>query len=168
MLTLWDLVLKPIRDISVGPAPVTRRGNAAARRAAAQERYGEIVRDMLARYRIKVRRWRKSMSGVAWETLYRDGSIGRYLEAPRPRSPLSLAILLHEIGHHAIGFGTYKPRCLEEYHAWQFALAQMEQRGVPITERVRARVRKSVKYAVDKARRRGIRQVPPELHAYTR
>ena len=33
-------------------------------------------------------------------------------------------------GHHVIGFETYKKRCEEEYHAWQWALEQMRRVGV--------------------------------------
>ena len=42
---------------------------------------------------------------------------------------MSAAIFCHEIGHHAIGFTRYKPRCLEEYHAWAWSFAEMERRG---------------------------------------
>jgi hypothetical protein len=106
------------------------------------------------------------MSGVAWELRYRDGSVKRLIEAPRPRGPVSAAIFLHEIGHHAIGFNRYKPRCQEEYHAWAFALREMERTGLSVTEAVHTRVRNSLKYAVAKARRRGIREVPSELARY--
>ncbi|MBK7405288.1 MAG: hypothetical protein IPJ41_11820 [Phycisphaerales bacterium] len=120
---------------------------------------------MLALHAVRVRKWRSSSSGVAWQVVYRDGAVSRLIEAPRPRGPVSAAIFLHEIGHHAIGFSTYKPRCLEEYHAWRFALAEMERWGLPITARVRARVRDSLRYAVEKAERRGIRRVPEEVTA---
>jgi hypothetical protein len=76
---------------------------------------------------------------------------------------MSAAIFLHEVGHHAIGFGTYSPRCLEEYHAWAFALREMERLELNITEAVRTRMHRSLKYAIDKARRRGLRELPPEL-----
>jgi hypothetical protein len=128
-----------------------------------ERRYEEITRTMLAEYGVRVRKWRTSMSGVAWQVTYADGSVARLIEAPRPRGPMSAAVFLHEIGHHAIGFGTYKPRCLEEYHAWRFALETMEARGLNVTDRVRERMRDSLRYAVDKARRRGLRKIPAEL-----
>ena len=106
------------------------------------------------------------MSGVAWITTYRDGSSIRCLESPRPKSPMSLAIFLHEVGHHVIGLGTYKPRCLEEYHAWMYAVTEMQKRGVPVTDRVKRRMDRSLRYAVAKASRRGLRSLPPELHTY--
>ena len=132
-----------------------------------EERYERVAREMLARYDIKVRKWRTSMSGMAWELRYRDGSRKRLLESPRPKGPMSMAIFLHEVGHHAIGFNRYKPRCLEEYHAWAWSLAAMEAEGLNVTDAVRARMHESLWYAVSKARRRGLKDLPAELEAFT-
>jgi hypothetical protein len=143
------------REVALGAEPRTM-----------EERYDAVTRALLAKYDIRVRKWRSSMSGLAWYVTYRDGRVQRLIEAPRPRGPMSAAIFLHEIGHHAIGFNVYKPRCLEEYHAWQFSLREMEKNGLNITDAVRRRVRRSMQYAVAKARRRGIRELPAELHAY--
>lgn len=74
-----------------------------------------------------------------------------------------MAVFLHEVGHHAIGFNRFKPRCLEEFHAWDWALQTMHDRGLNITEAVRFRMHLSLWYALAKARRRGLRQIPPEL-----
>ncbi|MFZ2873420.1 MAG: hypothetical protein WAZ94_02940 [Phycisphaerales bacterium] len=178
MLTLWDLI-EPIRRALAGPgavkAPRSRKAAAPAVRArspatvpgpTAQDRYDAIVKELLGAHGIRVRKWRSSMSGVAWITTYRDGSTVRCLESPRPKSPMSLAIFLHEVGHHVIGLGAYKPRCLEEYHAWMYALAEMERRGVPVTDRVKRRMDRSLRYAVAKASRRGLKALPPELRRY--
>jgi hypothetical protein len=134
--------------------------------SSAQDHYDHVTRLMLARYNIKVRKWRKSSSGVAYELLYRDGTIKRLIESPYPRGPMSMAIFLHEIGHHAIGFHVYKPRCLEEFHAWAFAIAAMEEHGLNITDAVRRRMHRSLHYAVSKATRRGLKSLPPELVPY--
>lgn len=165
MKTLWDLL-----SLEPKPAPVQRpavaiRGPAPARVTMA-ERYERVTREMLATHGVRVRKWRSSMSGVAWQVVYRDGSMSRLIESPRPRGPMSAAIFLHEIGHHAIGFGVYKPRCLEEYHAWVFALEQMRAHGLNVTEAVEKRMRESLQYAVWKARRRGIKRIPAELLPY--
>ena len=131
-----------------------------------QARYDRVTQAMLARYSIRVRKWRTSMSGIAWYVEYRDGSIQRLIEAPRPKTPLSASIFLHEIGHHAIGFGVYKPRCLEEYHAWMYSLQQMEAWNIEVTEKVKTRVHRSLRYAARKAMRRGIKKMPVELMGY--
>ena len=171
MLTLWDLILPSRRRARVAeppppPAPPARKAPRKRAPTAMEQRYEQITRDMLAQYNIRVRRWRTSMSGLAWEIRYRDGTRSRLIEAPRPKGPMSVAIFLHEVGHHAIGFDRFRPRCLEEYHAWMFALAEMERLGLNITESVRRRVQRSLKYAVGKARRRGLRALPPELASY--
>lgn len=131
-----------------------------------QALYDDMVRVMCARNAIRVKRWRTSMSGIAWEARYKDGSATRFIESPQPKSPMSAAIFLHEVGHHVLGIGAYKPRCLEEYHAWMYSLQQMEVWGIEVTDRVKERVFKSLRYAARKAQRRGIRKLPPELAAY--
>ena len=113
--------------------------------------------------RIRVRRWRRDMTGCAWQTVHADGRRVCWIEAPVPRTPISLAIFLHEVGHHAIGFDTYRRRCEEEYHAWQWALARMRLLGVEPDGRTLARVEVSLRYAVDKAVRRGMTVVPASL-----
>jgi hypothetical protein len=151
------------------PAPEIkprRRARAAGEEAAGasmQARYDAVTRLMLQEHRVRVRKWRSGMSGIAWYVKYRDGTVQRLIEAPRPRGPMSAAVFLHEIGHHAIGFHTYKPRCLEEYHAWRWSLEAMEAHGLNITDAVRLRVHRSLWYAVQKARRRGIKEIPAEL-----
>jgi hypothetical protein len=137
-----------------------------ARHGAMQSKYDAMVEAELARHGVRVRRWRTSMSGIAWQIEYRDGAISRLIEAPRPKGPMSAAVFLHEIGHHAIGFNVYKPRCLEEYHAWAYALREMESHGLNITESVLKRRHNSLKYALDKARRRGLKSLPAELEPY--
>jgi len=62
-----------------------------------------------------------------------------------------------------IGFSTYKRRCEEEYHAWVWAIRQMKKLGIPADARVQRRFERSMEYAVAKAMRRGIKQVPQQL-----
>jgi len=129
--------------------------------------YERVTRESLANHGVRVRKWRTSMSGVAWQVTYEDGRVARLLEAPRPRGPMSAAVFLHEIGHHAIGVGSVKPRCLEELRAWQFAIETMQAQGITVTDRVRQRMDLALRYAVAKSRRRGIKRLPAELEAYT-
>lgn len=193
MLTLWDLIepiTKRLRAKVAPPSPPPRSVAPAPRRPAGRptpstrtstpknaapslrarskpasmlDRYDRMVQVMLARHNVRVRKWRSSSSGCAWQVIYRDGTVANLIESPRPRGPLSAAIFLHEIGHHAIGLDVYKPRCLEEYHAWMFALAAMKEHDLNVTDAVHIRVRRSLKYAVGKAKRRGIKSLPPEL-----
>lgn len=148
------------------PKRDTKTATTATPSASMQAKYDAVVATMLAAHNVRVRKWRTSMSGVAWQVTYRDGSIKKLIESPKPKGPMSVAVFLHEIGHHAIGFNVYKPRCLEEYHAWAFAIEQMQTHGLNITDAVRRRMARSLHYAVAKAGRRGIKSIPAELAPY--
>jgi hypothetical protein len=134
----------------------------------ASQRYEVMYKTMLNEHGVRVRKWRSSSSGVAWQLKWHDGTTSRLIESPKPKGPMSAAIFLHEIGHHAIGFDTYKPRCLEEFHAWMYSLVELESWGIQITQAVRDRVHDSLYYAVGKAKRRGLQKLPPELIVYAR
>jgi hypothetical protein len=125
--------------------------------------YSRIVRLMKTRHGVRVRKWRRSMSGCAWRVSYHDGRTINWIEAPVPRTALSLSIFLHEVGHHAIGFAKFKKRCEEEYHVWQWALEQMRSLGVAPDKKVKQRFELSMQYAVGKALRRGIKDLPKPL-----
>lgn len=175
-MTLWDLLTpkrrgRPSfkRKPKAKPAPVAVRSKTAKSNSTPtpmQLRYEEITRQMLKEQGVRVRKWRSSMSGVAWQVSYQDGTMSKLIESPKPKGPMSAAVFLHEIGHHAIGFGTYKPRCLEEYYAWKYSIEKMEELGLNVTDRVHARMRDSLEYAVAKALRRGLKRVPEELVPY--
>ncbi len=185
MLTLWDLlrpiagklvpkrvepanvvVRQPVKCKAQPARVVVTKAKAGAKVGAMQARYDAMVAELLTAHGIKIRKWRKNMSGIARQTTFTDGRVLRTLESPKPTGPMSAAIFLHEVGHHVIGFNVYKPRCLEEYHAWAYAIRELEARGFTVTDRVRTRMQKSLRYAVAKARRRGLREVPEELRPH--
>jgi len=167
MRTLWDLIRpKHKRRKPAGGAPARAKPPAEPRRTPMRDKYDTITKQMLDEYGVRVRKWRSSMSGVAWEVHYENGKVSKLIESPRPRGPMSAAVFLHEIGHHAIGFGRYSPRCLEEYHAWAFSLEQMERLGLNVTDAVHRRMHESLNYAIWKARRRGLKRLPVELAPY--
>jgi len=167
---LWDLLPKPRRQRPVvGPPaapPATRRPAPSKRHQTRRERYDELVRMMKKRHGVRINRWRSSTTGCAWQVEYHDGTLTRLIESPYPRGPVSAAVFLHEIGHHAIGFYRYKPRCYEEYKAWMWALDAMRENDVNITPRVEKLVDNCLRYAVAKARRRGLKRLPVELLKY--
>ncbi|MDY7109125.1 MAG: hypothetical protein SYC29_10870 [Planctomycetota bacterium] len=179
--TLWDLLKGPPLPPEKGPRrerepsakPIAPRREkddhserTPRRKPTMQEKYAALIVEMKTTYGVRVRKWRSSTSGCAWEVHYHDGSTARLIESPRPRGPMSCAIFLHEIGHHAIGFGRYRPRCLEEYHAWRWALETMRQRGFNVTPAVEKRMAESLRWAVSKGARRGLRRIPRELLPY--
>ncbi len=128
--------------------------------------YTHLIATVRRRHDIRVKKWRNSMSGSAWQVFYHDGQVINWIESPRPRTPISLAIFLHEVGHHVIGFEKYKKRCEEEYHVWLWAIDQMRRLGVEPDEKVHQRFDASIQYAVAKALRRGMKHLPDVLLEY--
>ena len=106
------------------------------------------------------------MSGCAWRVYHANGRVVNWIESPVPRTPISLAIFLHEVGHHVIGFEKYKKRCEEEYHVWVWAIAEMKRLGIPADAKVQRRFDLSMQYAVDKAVRRGLKNLPGPLNQF--
>ena len=160
MLTLWEMLARE-REPAPPVVPVAPR-----RSGPMQQRYDALVRDMKTHWGIRVHRWRGRTSGCAWELRDRTGHVDRLIEAPYPRGPMSCAVFLHEVGHHAIGFNRYSPRCLEEYMAWEWSLKTMEDRGFNVTAAVRKRRDEALTYAVAKAVRRGLKRIPEPLIPY--
>ncbi len=159
--TLWHLLgLVKIRR------RVDRRVPGPRRAGKMQQRYADLVDEMKQAYGVRVRRWRTSTTGCAWVVQYHDGSTSRLIEAPYPKGPVSCAVFLHEIGHHAIGFNTHRLRCLEEYDAWRWALETMRTKGLNVTDAVTKRMDDAIRYALRKARRRGLKSIPEELRSY--
>jgi hypothetical protein len=124
--------------------------------------YASIVRDMKVEYGIRIRRWRKQMSGCAWRVSFSDGRTINWIEAPYPKRSISLAVFLHEVGHHAIGFDQFSPGCVEEYYVWTWAFSTMDSYGIAVDQRSRDRFDRSMRYAVSKALRRG-ETIPSEI-----
>lgn len=162
---LWDLLTKSRKGRTSARRKKTATDAGRPQRSGKpmQLRYDALVSEMKKTHGVRVRKWRTSMTGCAWEVHYVKGGISRLLEAPYPKGPMSCAIFLHEIGHHAIGFGSYKPRCLEEFYAWKWALNMMRDKGFNVTANVEKRMADSLRYAVDKALRRGLKRIPAEL-----
>lgn len=162
--SLWHLLgLARDRPPELPPPETSPKG---PRGPSMQSRYDDLVREMKRTYAVRVRRWRRSTSGCAWMVRYHDGTVSRLIEAPYPRGPVSCAVFLHEIGHHASGWNSRRPRCLEEYDAWRWALDAMRARRLNITAAVEKRMAESLRYAVRKAKRRGLKSIPPELLPY--
>jgi hypothetical protein len=159
--TLWDLVGLSRKK----PSPKRHRSpvRRPPRSPAMQARYDELVEQMKERWEVKVHRWRNSTSGCAWQLKSKDGTITRMIESPYPRGPMSCVVFLHEIGHHAIGFGRYRPRCLEEQMAWLWAMDAMREHGFNVTVAIDRRYANAMRYAIAKALRRGLKRIPESL-----
>jgi hypothetical protein len=159
-LTFWDLLKPP------EPPNLREQQEQPAKPRPIQEKYDALVETMKETYGFRIRKWRSSMSGCAWELKDKHGNVSRMLESPYPKGPMSCAIFLHEVGHHAIGFHVFKPRCLEEYKAWEWAINAMAANDIRVTDNVLKRRDNSLHYALAKALRRGLKRVPVELEPY--
>ncbi|HZK82661.1 MAG TPA: hypothetical protein VFC46_16370, partial [Humisphaera sp.] len=56
--------------------------------------------------------------------------------------------------------------CEEEYHVWRWALEEMRRLGIKPNARVMDRFHRSMQFAVSKAMRRGLKQVPETLKEF--
>lgn len=144
--------------------PRTPRG--VDRSRAVQRRYDEIVDAMLAKYRLHVRCWRNSLSGLATLRQFRDGRLEHWIESPYPTTPLRMAIFLHEVGHHAIGLGVHRPRCVEELRAWEWSIAAMRAFGLRTDGTVLRRFRRTMRYEVWRSMKRGMRRLPKDVEPF--
>ncbi|MBQ72401.1 MAG: hypothetical protein CMJ67_05790 [Planctomycetaceae bacterium] len=161
--TLWDLLRGPERREPTRREPKPVPEPSRSRSTGMKAKYDELVLEMKRVHGIRVVRWRSSTSGCAWQVFYKDGTVARLIESPYPRGPMSCAVFLHEVGHHAIGFATYRPRCLEEYHAWRWSFQSMIDMDFNVTEAVRRRRDEALHHAIRKASRRGLKRLPVEL-----
>ncbi len=157
-----------LRDSPSGTVNNSFRRSTVSRLPTAQRRryYDAIVEEMKQTHGIAIRKWRKRMSGVAYELRYSNGDIKRMISSPRPRSPVSACIFLHEVGHHAVGFRKFRPRCLEEYHVWQWALRQMRHFDIPIDGGVARHYQRSMYHYVQLAHKRGLKRLPAVLDQF--
>ena len=166
--TLWHLLGLAKRPLPDAPKQMVKTLGKSTKPSPMRLRYDELVIEMKQTYGLRIRKWRNSSTGCAWIVRYSDGGEAKLIESPYPKGPMSCAIFLHEVGHHAIGFGTYKPRCLEEYYAWKWSLDTMCEKRFNVTVAVQKRMDESLKYAVKKAQRRGLKNLPPQLLPYVK
>lgn len=128
--------------------------------------FASIVRKYKKQHNIMVRKWRKTLSGCAWAITHADGKVVNWIESPYPKSLVSFAIFLHEIGHHVIGFKKYKKRCEEEYFAWRWAIDEMRRIDIRPDEIVLERFNHAMQIAVDVSLKRGLKELPQFLKCF--
>lgn len=95
-------------------------------------RYEVAAQALLDETGVSVKKYRTSSSGRAF-------FVGNQIECPKPRGPISFAILAHEVAHK-LEFRRrgYKktPRWESETRAWEYALGQLERFDLPGHDRV--------------------------------
>jgi hypothetical protein len=99
---------------------------------------------------------------------------GRYfsalmlIQAPRPVTPKSLYIFLHECAHANLGHSSKSstPRHVQEYEAEMWAHAKMVKHGIPVPPEYTERARRYVAFKIMQAERRGAKRIDPQARAF--
>jgi len=121
-------------------------------------KYSDLVKCLLSIYELNVTKINKGMYGC----VYRNN---HNIEIPNPKTEKSFAICLHEIGHKVLKHNKGKKRFIEEFEAWNYALNVFRILEIPIKNNVRNRYKKSIRYSISKAVRRGLnpKKIPSEI-----
>ena len=121
-------------------------------------KYADLIKCLLEIYNLNLTKINKGLYGC----VYAKNS---NIEIPNPKTEKSFAICLHEIGHKVLGHNKRKKRFIEEFEAWNYALNIFRILKIPIKNNVRQRYKRSIRYAIDKAVRRGFnpKKIPIEI-----
>jgi hypothetical protein len=109
-------------------------------------------------YRVE---YRKSLSG-------RHFGNRMLIQAPRPTTPKSLYIFLHECAHAYLHTGSGKngKRHVQEMEAEQWAHEKMAKHGIPVPPEMTERAKRYVARRIVQAERRGGKHVDPRAIEY--
>lgn len=123
----------------------------------ANNKWYDAGMELAAKYHVKIRKYRKSMTGVAYFSSCE-------ICTPEPKTAKSFYIFTHEVGH--IANGNIKPSCLGEYMADKFAEDSFKQYGFTIPREVKAEMNRYRAYSLAQALNRGLKNIPAELKPY--
>jgi len=112
--------------------------------------YEYLIRNLILENNIKVKPFLNRLRGCAYPE-------SRTIEIPYPNTKLRLSIALHEVGHIVLNHNNTKKRYIEEIEAWDYALKLMKLNNIPISNKLRLKRKKSINYAIGKAKRRGLK-----------
>jgi TPR repeat len=109
---------------------------------------------------VRVIEIRESLDGRAWLL------IGK-LSAPRPVTPRALFIFLHECAHFVLhSDGKRRKRYLEEMQAEKWALARMQESGIPVPRDITRESKERVRLLIHKTSGHGAGNVDKEALRY--
>ena len=86
------------------------------------------------------------------------------IKIPHPKSVISLATFLHELGH--IIHKDIKPSCLQEYKCEQFAFNTIRKHGLKVKRKILNHSRWYIGMKLAMALNRGLKTIPSELKPY--
>lgn len=114
-----------------------------------------------------MRRWREDGEAYAYTTYG-----ARVIDAPWPGSASSLAVLCHEVAHHALGhtawpeWATARRELEEEREAWEFTFACFARFGLAVPASVSRQVAESMAERLAAALEEGLDPVPPRFQPF--
>ena len=115
-----------------------------------ENKYTKIGNELLEKYGITVKQYRKSMTGRAYIE-------ERQIIVPKPVGKISLLIFCHEVAH--IVNGHIKPRYKEEYLAEKWAMDYFHEIGIRVPRTYVARAKRYVNYKIRQAKMRGLKHI---------
>jgi hypothetical protein len=132
-----------------------------------ESRYEAAAGVVLAENEVRVRRWREDGEAYAYMV---NGS--RVIDAPWPGSATALAVLCHEVAHHALGhtawpeWATARRELEEEREAWEFTFACFARFGLAVPAVVGRQVAESMAERLAAALEEGLDPVPPRFQPF--
>ena len=126
-------------------------------------KYADLIKCFCSIYNLNVIKINTNMNGAAY---IKNNDI----EIPNPKTDKSLSVCLHEIGHKVLGHKrNSKKRFIEEYESWNYALNIFRILEIPIKKGLRNKYKRSLRYAVNKAKRRHYKgKIPIEIRRATK
>jgi hypothetical protein len=105
--------------------------------------------------------YRKSLTGMHYGNR-------KLIKTPRPKTPKSLYIFLHECAHAYLHTGSGKngKRHVQEMEAEQWAHERMARHGIPVPPEMTERAKKYVALKIVQAERRGGKHIDPRAIEY--
>jgi hypothetical protein len=132
-----------------------------------EPRFEAAARIVLAEHGVRVRRWREDGEAYAYTV---HGA--RIIEAPWPGAAAALAVLCHEVAHHALGhtawpeWATARRELEEEREAWEFTFASFARFGLAVPAVVSRQVAESMAERLAAALEEGLDPVPPRFQPF--
>ena len=88
------------------------------------------------------------------------------MRVPEPKSAISLATYLHELGHHTLLSRNQKKSCLREFYAEQYSLDNLKRFGVKKNRKMVRHSNWYMSYSLGQALNRKMKDIPTEMMKY--
>lgn len=122
--------------------------------------YEEAGKVLLAETKVRIGKYRKSMTGRAYhKTPIREA----YIVCPEPKTAISFYVFAHEIGHIVANPDLKAPSWKREIEANEYSKQQFIRFGLKLPRKVLAEMNRYSAYSVCQALNRGMKMIPKDL-----